>query len=263
MKALGLVASLFVGLCPALGLGIPTGQEPPPPGKPADENAQPFRDPFAAENEPAKAQPKIKDPLRPMNQAFFRFNDKLYFWLLKPAGQGYRKVVPRPARICVGRLFENVKYPVHFANHLLQGKFIPAGLETCRFVVNSTVGVGGLFDPARHWKLEAHPADFDQTLGFYGVGPGIYFDWPLLGPSSARGTAGVVADGFLSPWRYIDGLGVSLGVPAFGELNGVSLRLGDYESFKQATLDPYVALRSAYYESRANAVERSQAKAKR
>jgi phospholipid-binding lipoprotein MlaA len=163
----------------------------------------------------------------------------------------------------VGRLFGNVKYPVHLVNNLLQGKFKAAGLETGRFVVNSTVGVGGLFDPAKRWKIEAHPADFDQTLGFYGVGSWIYFDWPVFGPSSARGTAGLAADSMLSPWSYIDGLGVALGVPAYKELNSASLHLGEYESFKKATLDPYVAMRSAYYESRAEAVAKSKAKGNR
>jgi phospholipid-binding lipoprotein MlaA len=135
-----------------------------------------------------------------------------------------------------------------------------AGVETGRFVVNSTVGIGGLFDPAKRWKIEAHPADFDQTLGFYGVGTGIYFDWPVFGPSSARGTAGLAADGMLSPWFYIGGVGVVYGIPAYRELNGASLSLGEYESFKKATLDPYVAMRSAYYESRTEAVKKSKAK---
>ena len=121
------------------------------------------------------------------------------------------------------------------------------------------MGVGGLFDPAKGWKIEAHPASFDQTLGLYGLGPGIYFDWPVFGPSSARGTAGLAADGMLSPWTYIGGVGVTLGVPAYRELNSASLGLGEYESFKKATLDPYVAMRSAYYESCAVAVEKSRA----
>jgi len=263
MKSLCLAACLLVFLWPTLGVGNPAGQDSPPAGRSADENEKPFRDPFAPESQPVKAQPKIKDPLQPMNRAFFHFNDKLYLWVLKPAGKGYSKVVPRPARTCVGRLFANVKYPIHLVNNLLQGKFKAAGLETGRFVVNSTVGVGGLFDPAKHWKIEAHPADFDQTLGFYGVGPGIYFDWPLLGPSSARGTAGLAADGMLSPWFYIGGVGVTLGVPADGELNSASLHLGEYESFKKATLDPYVAMRSAHYESRAEAVDKSKAKGNR
>jgi phospholipid-binding lipoprotein MlaA len=157
----------------------------------------------------------------------------------------------------VSRFFANVKYPVHFVNNLLQAKFKAAGIETGRFVVNSTVGVGGLFDPAKSWKIDAHPANFDQTLGLYGLGPGIYFDWPVFGPSSTRGSAGLAADGMLSPWFYIGGVGVVYGIPAYRELNSASLGLGEYESFKKATLDPYVAMRSAYYESRAGAVEKS------
>jgi phospholipid-binding lipoprotein MlaA len=230
---------------------------PPAAWPPAGEEEKPLRDPFAPESQSTNAPPKIKDPLQPMNRAFYHFNDKLYFWALKPAAKGYSKVVPRPARTCVSRFFANVKYPVYFVNNLLQAKFKAAGVETGRFVVNSTVGIGGLFDPAKHWKIKSHPADFDQTLDFYGAGPGIYFDWPVFGPSSARGTAGLAADGMLSPWVYIGGVGVTLGVPAYREVNSASLRLGEYESFKRATLDPYVAMRSAYYESRAEAVAKS------
>ena len=82
----------------------------------------------------------------------------------------------------------------------------------------------------------------------------------MFGPSAARGTAGLAADGMLSPWTYIGGVGVALGVPAYRELNSASLHLGEYESFKKATLDPYVAMRSAYYESRAEAVDKSKAR---
>ena len=260
MKSLCLTASLFLFLWPALGVGNPEGKLSPPAGRSADEEEKPFRDPFASESQQAKAQPKIKDPLQTMNRAFFHFNDKLYLWVLKPAGKGYSKVVPGEARASFGRLFANVKYPIHLVNNLLQGKFKAAGIETGRFLVNSTVGIGGLFDPAKEWKLEAHPADFDQTLGLYGLRPGIYFDWPVFGPSSARGTAGLAADSALSPWSYVGVVGVTVGVPAYREVNSASLHLGEYESFKKATLDPYIAMRSAYYESRAEAVQKSRAK---
>jgi phospholipid-binding lipoprotein MlaA len=260
MKLTFMAACMALLLQPALGAGNPTAEILPPSGRLANEAEKPFLDPFAPESQQANVPLKIKDPLQPMNRAFFHFNDKLYFWVLKPAGNGYSKVVPRPARRCVSRFFANVKYPVHLVNNLLQGKFKAAGIETSRFVVNSTVGIGGLFDPAQRWKLQAHPADFDQTLGFYGVRPWIYFDWPVFGPSSARGTAGLAADGMLSPWLYVGGAGVSLAVPAYREVNGASLHFGEYESFNQATLDPYVAMRSAYYESRSEAVQKSRAR---
>ncbi len=260
MKAFHVVACLLISLWPALAAEKPAGpvSAPAEPGVHDEEKA--FRDPFASATEPTRTPPKIKDPLQPMNRAFFHFNDKLYLWVVKPGGKGYSKVVPRPARRCVSRLFANVKYPIHLVNNLLQGKFKAAGVETGRFAVNTTVGIGGLFDPAKHWKIEPHPANFDQTLGFYGLGPGIYFDWPIWGPSSTRGTAGLAADGMLSPWMYIGGAAVAYGVPAYRELNGASLTLGDYEAFKKAALDPYVAMRSAYYESRAEAVEKSKAR---
>jgi len=260
MKSICLTAYLFAFLAPALAAEGPAGRASPQAVHSPAQEEKPFQDPFASESQAAKPPPKIKDPLQPMNRAFFHFNDKVYSWVLKPAGKGYNKVVPRPARTCVSQLFANVKFPIYFVNNLLQGKFKAAGLETGRFVVNSTVGIGGLFDPTKRWKLEAHPADFDQTLGFYGAGPGIYFNWPLFGPSSGRGTAGLAADGALSPWSYIGGVGVVLGIPAFRELNSASLHLGEYESFKNATLDPYLAMRSAYYQSRAEAVQKSRVK---
>jgi phospholipid-binding lipoprotein MlaA len=263
MKSFYLTACLLVLLWPTLGAGTAAAQDSPPLGRSSGEEEKPFQDPFASESQQTKAQGKIKDPLQPMNRAFFHFNDKLYLWIVKPGGKAYSKVVPRPARTCVGRFFGNVKYPIHLVNNLLQLKFKAAGIETGRFVINSTVGVGGLFDPAKHWKIEARPATFDQTLGLYGLGPGIYFDWPIFGPSSSRGTAGLAADGMLSPWFYIGGVGVIYGVPAYRELNSASLALGDYESFKKATLDPYVAMRSAYYESRAEAVKKARAKGNR
>ena len=260
MKSLCLAACLFVFLRPTLGVGNPAGQDSPTAVRPVSEEEKPFRDPFASEGQKTKAEPKIKDPLQPMNRAFFHFNDKLYLWVIKPVGKGYNKVVPHGARKCVSRFFGNVKYPIYLVNNLLQGKIKAAGIETGRFVVNSTVGIGGLFDPAKHWKIEAHPANFDQTLGLYGLGPGIYFDWPVFGPSSTRGTAGLAADGMLSPWSYVGGVGVALGVPAYREVNTASLGLGEYESFKKATLDPYVAMRSAYHESRAEAAGNSKAR---
>ena len=195
MKSFCLAACLFVLLWPALGAETPPAQAPAQGVGSTGDAEKPFQDPFASDSPEAKATPKIKDPLQPMNRAFYHFNDKLYLWVVKPAGKGYSKVVPGPARTCVGRFFANVKYPVHLVNNLLQLKLKAAGVETGRFVVNTTVGIGGLFDPAKRWKIESHPADFDQTLGFYGVGPGIYFDWPVFGPSSARGTAGLAADG--------------------------------------------------------------------
>ena len=174
-----------------------------------------------------------------VNRAFFKFNDRLYYWVLKPVAKGYNKVAPEPFRESIRRLFVNARYPGRAVNNLLQGKFKGFGIETTRFVVNSTVGIGGLFDPANdEWHLQPYPEDLDQTLGFYRFRTGPYIHWPLLGPSSVRGTVGMVGDGFLSPWTYVDGIAVLCGTKVYDTINATSLRLGEYESFKKATFDP-------------------------
>jgi phospholipid-binding lipoprotein MlaA len=192
-----------------------------------------------------------------MNRAFFAFNDKLYFWVLKPAAIGFETVFPEPFRQSVKRAFVNARYPIRVVNNLFQGKFKGTGIETARFLINSTVGIGGLFDPAGdEWKLPPYPEDLDQTLGFYRLPTGIYLNWPVFGPSSVRGTVGTIGDSFLSPWNYINGAAVSYGTRIGDTINSASLRLGEYESFKEASFDPYLSLRDAYVENRRSLVER-------
>jgi phospholipid-binding lipoprotein MlaA len=221
----------------------------------SDAEDQEFHDPFAKEAE-TKGPTKVSDPLEPVNRAFFKLNDKLYFWILKPVAKGYNVIAPAPFRDSIKRLFVNARYPVRAVNNLLQGKFKGAGIETARFVVNSTVGIGGLFDPALdEWKLRPYSEDLDQTLGFYGVPPGLYLNWPLFGPSSVRGTAGMVGDSFLIPWNYVDAPAVLYGTRVFDTVNSTSLNLGEYESFRESTLDPYVSLRDAYFENRRSVIQ--------
>jgi len=220
-----------------------------------DAEEQQFHDPFAKASEEPKA-PVASDPLEPMNRAFFKFNDKLYFWILKPVAKGYSTVAPEPFRDSIKRFFVNVRYPVRVVNNLLQGKFKGAGIETARFLANSTLGIGGLFDPAQdEWGLRPHSEDLDQTLGYYRLAPGAYLNWPLFGPSSVRGTLGMLGDSFLVPWNYIDGAPVMYGTRAFDTVNSTSLLLGEYEKFKAASFDPYVALRDAYFENRRSLIE--------
>jgi phospholipid-binding lipoprotein MlaA len=219
---------------------------------------QAFADPFAAENAPAHPQVKIFDPLEPVNRDFFRFNDKLYFRVLKPAARAYSKAAPGPVRSSVQRFFVNLRYPVRLVNNVLQGRLEPAGKETARFVVNSTLGIAGFFDPAEAMKLKPQPADFDQTLGLYGIRPGLYLDWPILGPSSLRGSFGIAADTLLTPGTYLD-MEIITPVRAYEVLNATSLHPGEYEDFKKAALDPYVALRSAYYDNREDFIRKARA----
>lgn len=198
----------------------------------------------------------IPDPLEKLNRAFFQFNDRLYFWFLKPVASGYGAVVPRDIRRGVKNLFTNLTFPVRFVNCLLQGKVENAGDELARFVVNSTIGVAGLVDAAKVFNINAHEEDLGQSLATYGVGPGFFINWPVLGPSSVRGTIGLAGDGFLDPLNYmIDQTKYILAVSAYEKINSTSLVLGEYEDLKEAALDPYIAMRDAYYQYRMNKIK--------
>lgn len=199
----------------------------------------------------------IADPLEPVNRAVFVFNDKAYFWVMKPVAQGYRAVVPEGARVSVRNFFSNLGTPIRFANNLLQGRLKGAGTELLRFVINSTIGMAGLFDPAKTgFHVEKRDEDLGQTLGRYGVGQGLYIVWPILGPSSARDTAGLVGDYFADPLSYIADPWAEAAVRAYKTENGLSLSIGDYEDLKKSSLDPYVAVRDAYAQNRAKEVRR-------
>ncbi|HIJ79622.1 MAG: VacJ family lipoprotein [Desulfobulbaceae bacterium] len=195
----------------------------------------------------------ISDPLEPINRAFFQFNDKLYFWVVKPVAQGYSYFLAEDVRICVRDFFHNLLAPVRIVNSLLQGKVKSSGIETARFLINSTVGIAGLADPARReFGLAIQDEDLGQTLGVYGVGEGIYLCWPFFGPSNVRDTVGLVGDAFLSPMTYITSsdFGAGVGAKAGSSVNDVSLTIGDYETFKASAIDPYIALRDAYFQYR-------------
>ena len=212
------------------------------------------------------AQPiAVSDPLEPMNRAFFQFNDKLYFWVLKPVSKGYGNVVPQPARRCVKNFFSNIATPVRLVNCALQAEFEGAWVEIERFAINTTVGVAGLGDPAKtRWEMEKRNEDLGQTLGRYGIGTSIYFNWPIIGPSSVRDTVGHVGDVFLDPFNYlISDFWANMGVKAYETVNGTSLRLGDYEDLKAAAIDPYISLRDAYYQYRRSQVNNGEGQSTR
>jgi phospholipid-binding lipoprotein MlaA len=197
----------------------------------------------------------VPDPLEPLNRAFFEFNDKLYFWVMKPVATGYKTVVPEEVRVCVRNFFTNLAFPVRFVNNLLQGKFFGALEETCGFLVNSTVGLGGLADVATAVDLRRHDEDFGQTLAVYGAGPAFFINWPFFGPSTLRDTIGVAGDLFIDPLTYLGNYWYAPYSRGLNILNETSLRLGDYESLKKAALDPYVALRDAYYQNRLSKIK--------
>jgi len=206
--------------------------------------------------EPEERSEIIPDPLEPVNRIFFKFNDKLYFWVLKPAATGYKAVVPQGLRVSVRNFFSNLTTPVRLVNCLLQANIKGAGTETGRFLLNSTFGLAGFMDPAKEeFHLEKKEEDLGQTLGVWGLGPGIYINWPILGPSSPRDTVGFIGDLFLDPRTYILTDPVYYVVRPFELVNDTSLRIGEYEDLKKDALDPYVALKDIYFQYRRNKIK--------
>ena len=195
----------------------------------------------------------IADPLEPFNRAMFHFNDRLYFWLLKPAARGYNWVFPEDFRVCIRNFFTNLLFPVRFVNSLLQGNWRGASMELSRFFVNSTLGFFGFFDPSsRGVNLPIQNEDFGQTLGVARMGHGFFINLPILGPHSTRSLIGRVGDSYLDPitWYVNPLIWRRLAVISYRKFNNVSLTLGDYEALKEAAIDPYIAVRNAYIQYR-------------
>ena len=209
------------------------------------EDGYDARDPFAT---PAVT---VYDPLEKTNRVMFEVNDRLYFWFLKPTATVYAAYFPPETRTCFRNLFYNLQFPIRVVNNVFQGKLKGAGIELARFGINSTMGVGGLFDvAATNFSINPRDEDFGLTLGHYGVPNGMYVVLPFFGPSTVRDTTGRVADGFLDPVYYIPWFWVASGTKAGVLFNQVSLRLGKYEDLKKSAVDPYASMRNAYVKYR-------------
>jgi phospholipid-binding lipoprotein MlaA len=212
-------------------------------------------DEFEEDLEPIET---IADPYESYNRFIHGFNDKFYFYALKPTAKGYGKIMPQKARVSIQNFFYNLYAPVRIVNCALQGDGESALNEVSRFAINTTVGAVGFFDPATSWfNLETQEEDFGQTLGRF-KGPGFYISNPFLGPSSLRDSVGMVIDLFIVPswyilWHYNY---YYTGAKAFEILNRTSLRIGEYEALKDSALDPYVSVRDAYFQYRENLIKR-------
>ncbi len=197
----------------------------------------------------------VKDSMPSYNRAIFTFNDKAYYYVIRPVSNGYKTVVPEKARVGVRNFFTNVRMPVRFFNCIFQGKFKGAGTEFLRLLINSTVGVAGFSDAAKkHFNLDMQNEDFGQTLGKYNCGAGTFVELPLLGPSNVRDTIGLVADIALDPitlLAFFVSPYASTGVKAYDVINEVSIDKGDtYEALVEDAIDPYIAVQDAYTQNR-------------
>lgn len=203
-----------------------------------------------------------QDPFETVNRGVYQFNDALDRYALRPTAKGYRFITPDPVEQSVGRFFSNLFYPTTIINSFLQAKFYNGSSDLARFVLNTTLGIAGLFDVATGLGFEEHDEDFGQTLGYWGLGQGPYLMLPLLGPSTGRDTVGLVADRFTNPLNYVgeiesltdsEALAIQLGLTA---LYIIDLRAGllGFDRNVRNAFDPYLFVRGAYLERRRNKV---------
>lgn len=199
----------------------------------------------------------IKDPYEGYNRWMFKVNDKIYRYLFNPIADVYDFVLPNRAQECVDDFFKNVKTPVPFFNNLFQKKYKRAATVGGRFLVNSTVGIGGLFDPAEYYlKWNEFDEDFGQTLGYYGMGSGPYLILPLLGPSSGRDVLGWLGDYALNPFLWfgiydVEKEDVFTGLSYLRRVNAYTYRQrDDYETVMVGAIDKYIALQNFYVQIR-------------
>lgn len=194
---------------------------------------------------------QVRDPLAPWNRAMHQVNDKFYYWLLKPAAIGFRAAVPSPIRKGIKNAFRNATAPLRIVSCLLQAKGKSAAGEFVGFMFNSTVGLVGFIDVTKqHPALHPFEEDLGQTFGTWGIGNGIYIVWPFLGPSTLRDSMGTAIERFMNPTSYIDPVWVPISLKVLETVNNTSFRIGDYETLKDAAIEPYEAFRDAYLQNR-------------
>lgn len=191
-----------------------------------------------------------RDPWERFNRSTYRFNDALDRGVARPVAKAYTKVTPAPVRTGVSNFFRNLNSATVIVNNLLQLKPKAFVTETARLVVNTTLGIGGLFDPASQMGLPAGDEDFGQTLGRWGVNSGPYLVLPFLGPSSARDTVGLVGDQFTDPKYYlVNDIWVNAGLTVGSLIDTRASLLGTDEVLQEA-FDPYVFMRNAFLQRR-------------
>jgi phospholipid-binding lipoprotein MlaA len=192
------------------------------------------------------------DPWEPFNEKMFTFNRNLDKYLLKPAARGYRVVMPEPWQVLIGNGFSNINFLPRFVNSLLQAKWGGAGRELARFLINSTAGIGGVFDPAKdYWGIEKSREDFGQTLAVWGAPSGPYLILPFFEPMTVRDGIGKAVDGAMSPLNYVlPFIWDRLGMKAGDVLNDRALNYDLFQGFEESVVDMYSAVRHGYLQRR-------------
>ncbi len=193
---------------------------------------------------------QTNDPMEPTNRFFYKVNDTVDRYSLKPIAQGYVAVVPSPVRTGIHNVLSNLSSPVQFTNDVAQANPRHAGDTFMRFLINSTAGGLGVFDVAKGWGYPGHDSGFNVTLGVWGVPSGPYLYVPFIGPGSPRSLAGFAMDTAVDPFTYVPhGYGLkTLNWARYG-MGVLDLRanlLGDLDKVQASALDPYASIRSLY-----------------
>jgi phospholipid-binding lipoprotein MlaA len=199
---------------------------------------------------PPNTKPAPHDPWESWNRGVYKINDKLDRAVAKPIARTYVRAVPQPARTGVSNFLSNLRTTTVMVNDALQGKFKAAGNDLARLVVNTTVGFGGLLDPATKIGLDKNDEDFGQTLGHWGVPPGPFLELPFLGPSDTRDGPARIVDIFTGPTHYIGNNWVAYGIYGVG-LVDARADLLSLDPTLQRVFDPYAFIRDAYLQRRA------------
>ena len=206
-----------------------------------------FDDGTGKDYEPPRAP---RDPLEPMNRAFFSLNQHLDRWFWDPLTRAYRFVTPEALRLGVRHALQNLNSPVFFVNNVLQLRFLDAAETFGAFALNSTLGMLGFFEPSLEAGWRARPADFGQTLALVGIHSGPYVVVPVLGPTTIRDGLGSAVDRFFQPLTYILGLGTQIlwgGGEGLSTREEVSDQLAELE---RSSVDFYATMRSVFLQNR-------------
>ena len=208
---------------------------------------------FGSKNEYTLSE--VNDPLESVNRRIFAFNEVIRQYLLDPVVTGYNSVLPEVARKAIANALNNISEPVVLANDLLQGKFKRGFVTASRLVINTTAGVGGLFDVAKNLGFEEHEEDFGQTLATWGIGDGLYLVLPLLGPSNPRDAFGqIIVDPFFDPLGYYlddqDLEEVGYGLTALKGVVSYADVKDHMDGLKDTSVDFYGTIRSLHLQKR-------------
>ena len=261
-----IAASFLLALGAIGGLPAPARAEEPAEAIDIPNEQSPSVDDYLGESSPSADDYLAEveelgggDPLEGSNRVVFGGNEFVYLYVFDPLASAYAFVFPKPVRRSVLHFFENLGEPAACLNELLQLNPLAAGRTTARFLVNTTVGVGGLFDPAALIGLPKNRTDFGETLGVYGVGDGWYLVVPVLGPSSVRDLFGDVVNGFMHPQSYFLAYFPQALLATGGGFSRYEAAREDLDNLRQSSVDFYSAMRSAYLMQRAAEIREARA----